>query len=311
MTNARLQPAAGGADGASIKGCAVEGSAIVDFLRAKIAAQAERNGFSKSYSSTLDCESEALHEADRRVPFGQNTCLNHLLAGGLQPGTLTEILGSRPADAPAASGFLLALAIRLAARREKALSPVIWIREEFAAREQGEPYGPGLALHGLDPARLVLVTTPGAKEALWAIEEALKCQAPAVVIGELWSAKPYDLIASRRLLLAARKCETPGLLFLAGSPGAGGHLSSGADLRFEIRAHPSVHPPSAGSLPLPGAAAWSVRIAKARGAGFGIDRDRFHTLIWNNEEALLRDALPLALAFGARDRSDRPALARG
>jgi len=307
MTGIRLQPAA--AD--STDGASIEGLSIVDFLRAKIATQANRIGSSGSYFSALNNKAEALHEIGRCVPLGRNTCLDRLLAGGLQPGTLTEILGSRPADAWAASGFLLALAIRFAVRREKTLSPVIWIREEFAAREQGEPYGPGLALHGFDPARLVLVTTPGAKEALWAIEEALKCKAPAVVIGELWSAKPYDLIASRRLLLAARKYETPGLLFLAGSPGAAGHLSSGADLRFEIRAHPSVHPPSAGSLPLPGAAAWSVRIAKARGAGFGIDRDRFHTLIWDNEEALLRDALPLALASGARDGSDRPALAWG
>lgn len=306
MTNACLQSHTAG----SAASASAEGSAVVDFLRAKITAQTARNEFSKSYSSTLNYKAETLHEHGRQVSFGRNTCLDRLL-GGLRPGTLTEILKARPADPSAASGFLLSLAIRFAARREKARSPVVWIREEFAAREQGEPYGPGLALHGFDPARLVLVTTPGAKEALWAIEEALKCQAPAVVIGELWSAKPYDLIASRRLLLAARKYETPGLLFLAGSPGAAGHLSSGADLRFEIRAHPSVHPPSAGSLPLPGETAWSVRIAKARGAGFGIDRDRFHTLIWDHEEALLRDALPLPLASGARDRSDRPAFAWG
>ncbi len=148
------------------------------------------------------------------------------------------------------------------------------------------------------------------------MEEALKCRAPAVVIGELWSAKPYDLTASRRLLLAAQRHGTPALLSLAGLPGAAGHLSSGADLRFEIRAHPSVHPPSAGSLPLPGAAAFAVRIAKARikaRAGpenFGIDRDRFHPIIWDHDEALFRDALPLALAPHAGDRSDQPALAQ-
>ena len=105
--------------------------------------------------------------------LGRDTSLDHLL-GGLQLGTLTEILGARPGDAPAASGFLLALAIRFAAHPEKAAAPILWIGEEFSAREQGGLYGPGLALHGLDPARLVLVTAPGAKETLWAIEEALK-----------------------------------------------------------------------------------------------------------------------------------------
>jgi len=33
----------------------------------------------------------------------------------------------------------------------------------------------------------------------WAIEEALKCGAPAAVIGEIWSLKGYSLAASRRL----------------------------------------------------------------------------------------------------------------
>lgn len=250
------------------------------------------------------------------VPLGSRG-LDRLLGGGLKRGTLTEIVAARPGDAAAASGFLLGLATRFAARPDKAKAAIIWIFEDFTACEQGALYGPGLALNGLDPARFVLVAAPSAKEALWAMEEALKCRTLAVVIGEIWSAKPYDLLASRRLLLAAQKHGTPALIFLAGLPGGADQLSSGADLRFEIRAQPSVHPPSTNFLPLPGPPAWQVRIAKARiraRAGpqsAGIDRDRFHAVVFDPEEALFRDALPLALAPRARHRSDRPALAQG
>ncbi len=294
----------------------VEDPRTLESLRAKIAkitVQALPDGFSDSFSNGLLSKTTAQQKLQPRIPLGHDSRLDHLLAGGLKLGTLTEILGQRPGDAAAASGFLLGLAARLAARPDKAKAAIVWIGEDFSAREQGALYGPGLALHGLDPARLVLVKAQSAKDALWAMEEALKCQAPAVVIGELWAAKPYDLVASRQLVLAAQKQGTPALLSLAGLSGAAGTLSSGADLRFEIRAHPSVHPPSAGSMPLPGSAAWSVRIAKARAGpeNFGIDRDRFHTVFWDHEEALFRDALPLALASRSRNRSDRPALAEG
>jgi protein ImuA len=301
MSQARLQPAAA----ARLEQVCPQDPARLSFLREKIARITAQ---SSSFSSPLPGQGPL-------VSLGRDCRLDRLLGGGLKLGTLTEILGSRPGDAPAAAGFVLGLAARFAARVGKAKAAIVWIGETFSSREQGVLYGPGLALHGLDPARLVLVEAQNAKEALWAMEEALKCQAPAVVIGELWSAKPYDLTASRRLVLAAQKQGTPALLFLAGQPGAAEHLSSGADLRFEIRAHPSVHPPSAGALPLPGAAAWAVRIAKARikarTESFGIDRDRFHPMFWDYEEALLRDALPLALAPGACDRSDHKTLAQG
>jgi protein ImuA len=301
----------------------------LDLLRdriARITAGSGAQGFFNHNFSLLR-PGTAVSQKHEPVLLGRDCRFDRLLGGGLKLGTLTEILPHAPGDGAATAGFLLSLAIRLAARPAKSKAAVIWIGEDFAAREQGALYGPGLALHGLDPARLILVAAQSAPQALWAMEEALKCQAPALVVGELWSGKPYDLVASRRLLLAAQRCGTPALLCLAGMAGQAGSLSSGADLRFEIRAHPSAHPPSAGSLPLPGAASWAVRIAKARikaRAGpenfgqknfgqenFGIDCDRFHTLTWDHDEALFRDALPLALAADARDRSDHPALAQG
>lgn len=279
-------------------------------LRARL-QQAAENGFFVHDINLFDAD-PAVSAKPQPVPLGENCRLDRLLGGGLKPGTLSEILPARPGDRPAATGFLLGVAARFAVA--KARGAVVWIFEDFAAREQGVAYGPGLAAQGLDPSRLVLVAAQNARQALWAMEEALKSKAAAVVIGELWSAKPYDLVASRRLLLAAQKQGTPGLLFLPRLAG-GAALSSGADLRFEVRTAPSLRRASTGSLPLPGFSAFAVRIAKARikarikarAEPLGFDRERFHPLIFDPTEALFRDALSLAVAAVPADRPDRAA----
>ncbi len=242
--------------------------------------------------------------ARTHIPLGA-VRFDRLLAGGLATGALHEITAAAPGDTPAATGFALALAARCAAGRN---APLIWIGEDFASLEQGALYGPGLALHGIDPGRLVLVHAANAKDALWAMEEALKCRAPAAVIGEIYSARLYDLTASRRLVLAAQKQGTTGLLCLAG-PVRAEALSSGAETRFEIRARSSPHAASAGGrTPLPGPAAFDVRIAKARAgpAAFSIDREKFHPVFWSHREVLFRDALSLPLAAVAGDGPDHP-----
>jgi protein ImuA len=242
--------------------------------------------------------------ARARVPLGE-TRLDRLLAGGLASGALYEITSAAPGDAPAAAGFALALAARCAFDRN---APLIWIGEDFAGCEQGALYGPGLALHGIDPAALVLVHAANAKDALWAMEEALKCRTAAAVIGEIFSAKLYDLTASRRLVLAAQKHGTTGLLCLAG-PVRAEALSSSAETRFEIRARPSAHLASAaGRTPVPGLAAFDMRLAKARAGpgGFFPDREKFHPVLWSHREVSFRDALSLPLAAVAGDGPDQP-----
>ena len=62
----------------------------------------------------------------------------------------------RRANRSAASGFATALLARLAGLDDR---PILFVVEEEAAREGGHPYGPGLDQFGLDPARLVVVTT--------------------------------------------------------------------------------------------------------------------------------------------------------
>src|SRR5579862_9189320 len=151
--------------------------------------------------------------------------LDPALGGGLSGDALHEIAPAEAGDGAAAIGFALALAARFAAAAPRSPTALL-ISEDFGARETGALFGPGLAAHGLGLDRLILARAPDARTLLWAMEEALKSGALAVVVGEMWSlSKHYDLAASRRLLLAARAGRTPGLLVHGGAFGRAGALS--------------------------------------------------------------------------------------
>lgn len=236
-----------------------------------------------------------------------------MLRGGLRRGALHEIVPGGAGDGPAASGFALALSARFAKAAPASCGAVIWIVEHCAGWENGAPYGPGLALFGLDPARLIFIHTFNPKESLWSMEEALKCRAAAAVIGEIWSLeKVYGLVASRRLALAAQKGGAPGLMLAAGMARGADRLSSSAQTRFEVFSRPSPRAPAGRGLPTPGPACWSVRIVKARaGPGpFGFDRDKAFAILWDHEKACFRDAFSVPLSSHPRHGSDQEADAR-
>ena len=241
-----------------------------------------------------------------RVPLGggeNDLALDRALRGGLGRGALHEVVAAAPADAGTACGFALALAVRCVARRAGGPSTIVWIVEDAARAEHGAPYAPGLVAHGLDLARLVIVSTANAQDSFWAMEEALKARAGAVV-ADVRRLGAYDLVASRRLVLAAQKGKTPGLLVAAGAPGLADRFSSAAATRFEVKAACGALLASAGTrVPLPGRAAFAVRLARIRaGPGAGIDPDRYWPLVWDHAEAVFRDALPLAPSAAAVDR---------
>jgi len=87
----------------------------------------------------------------------------------------------------------------------------VWIQPDFAVPEAGALYGPGLDLMGLPMERLVILRVPRPRDALWAMEEALKCRAAAVVVAEI-AREAADLTATRRLALAAREGGGLGLI---------------------------------------------------------------------------------------------------
>lgn len=263
------------------------------------------------------------------------TRLDAALGGGIARGALHEIIPAGAPDRAAATGFTVALALRFAAQAGGGRM-LVWITEDFAAAENGALYGPGLAAFGLDPAQLVLVHAPRGQEALWAMEEALKCRALAAVVGELRDARACDLTASRRLTLAARVSGVPGLLLQAGAPAA-----SAATTRFAVAAglpsplcgevegggrailagtrQPPPLPSRLAPLrhrgegkpygkPLPRPPAFDVRLLRARGAP-QLDPDRCFPLTFNPAEGCFRDADPAPqphIGAVSADIADRP-----
>ena len=63
----------------------------------------------------------------------------------------------------------------------------------------------------LAPERLITVAAARTRDVLWAMEEALRCRAIGLVIGEL-RARDIDPVATRRLSLAAAAGSTLGLM---------------------------------------------------------------------------------------------------
>lgn len=115
----------------------------------------------------------------------------------------------------AASGFAAALAGLLADGRGR----VLWCTPFMALREAGTLYGTGLAVCGLDPARLIVARPRQTRDALWTMEEALRGGVFAAVIGEIETLPP---IAARRLQLAAEAHAAAALLLLPSrAPGVG------------------------------------------------------------------------------------------
>ena len=273
--------------------------------------KAENMAYLRNAIAGIEAHSgSALARAPLRLSLAR--AVDRALGGGLADDSLHEIAPAQAGDGAAAMGFALALAARFAAASPRS-STALLVSEDFCARETGALYGPGLAAHGLSPGRLVFARAPDAPALLWAMEEALKSGALAVVVGEMWSlARHYSLAASRRLLLAARAGRAPALLVHGGAFGRAGAISSAAETRFEIAAASSRRlEPAGGRLELPGAPAFAARLLKARlrpsaqgPPTHGFDEARMIRLEWNGVERCFRDpTIPLPLVRASVDGS--------
>lgn len=167
------------------------------------------------------------------IPFGHREV--DAVTHGLARGALHDVTPAGAPDMAAATGFALALVGRLmAAAGRQALW--LWVREEMARREAGEPYGPGLAAFGLDPARLVTVAAADTVDVLRAAEEGLGAGAFAAVLIEPYGDdRRLDLTACRRLSLIAGDSRVTGILLRTG--GVSGPTS--AITRWTVAAAPS------------------------------------------------------------------------
>jgi protein ImuA len=176
--------------------------------------------------------------------------------------TLSELFAAHPRDGGWA-GFLLA--------QLDTGKPLLWVQERMAILESGRVHPPGLPSQDL-----IHVEARDARDALWAMEEGLRCSALSAVIGEVWGdPRALDFTATRRLAVASERSGTPCWLVRLG----GSANLSGARMRWRLASAPSLLndlDPKA-----PGAAAWDAELFRARGMPPGRwsvshDADRVH-----------------------------------
>ncbi len=222
---------------------------------------------------------------------------DRVLGGGLRRGAVHEVRPAATGDAAAATGFALACAARFS-RAGGLPRPWLWVRQDLAGRETGEPYGPGLAAFGLDPAALMIVAVADARDVLRAAEEGLRCRSLGLVLVEPWGdPKALDLTAARRLALTAEASGVPALMLRTGAHAG----PPGAATRWSVAAAPSLPLPSLGRLPGLGRPAFAAALERLRQPG-SIGEGGSWTMEWDPDEHLLRDpvapARPRAAAAG-------------
>lgn len=186
-----------------------------------------------------------------------------------------------PAGEGSGAGLALALAhdaLAAAAPDPAADTPDerawLWVQDKAALRLSGRPYRPGL------PAslrhRLVHVAAERPEDALFALEEGLRCRDLAFVIGEIaGNPRALDFTASRRLSLAAERHGAP--LWLVRLD-ARTDLGS-ARMRWRVVAAPS--PPPRWNPQAPGAPSWSADLFRSHTfrPGHWTLRDDGHALV--------------------------------
>jgi protein ImuA len=167
------------------------------------------------------------------LPFGVAAIDRTLPGGGLMRGALHEILGAGgdEEDGALAAAFAAGIVARLAPETG---GIVLW------CLARPDLYGLGLAVHGLDPARLVMVRAARDAELLWAMEEGLRSSGVAAVVGEVGNLPD---VASRRLQLAAERSGITAFALRRWCSGEQAaherNLPSAAATRWRIAALPS------------------------------------------------------------------------
>jgi protein ImuA len=195
-----------------------------------------------------------VREADTAVlPFGIDALDERLAEGGLVLGGLHEVSAATPtlSDDAAATLFSVGIAARAEAGSGRR---VLWALTRF------DLYAPGLEQAGLNPATLLFVEVKEDKDVLAVMEDGLRHGGLAAVVGEV---KRADMVATRRLQLAAMSGGTPALLARRWRKAGISPLSelSAAMTRWRIACAPSDRLPAPGV----GRARWTVELARQRG----------------------------------------------
>ncbi len=165
-------------------------------------------------------------------------------------GAVHEVVSPASEDLAAASGFLTGLMAGL--MRSKGVA--VWISTRRTV------FPPALKAFGIKPDRLLFVEVPRERDALWAMEEALKSPALTAVVGEL---RDISFTASRRLQLAVEQSQVTGFIINRAT-----RLTTTACVsRWKITSLPSE---TIAALPGIGFPQWRVELLRIRNGHPGV-----------------------------------------
>lgn len=143
-------------------------------------------------------------------------------------GLLHEVFADQQRDGSAALGFIFGLARPLLTGQRPTL---IYLQLARHARELGLPYGAGFSSFGLGLDQVIVGRIETLAELLWAMEEAIACEAVAAVVADLpGNEAALDFTVSRRLGIRTAATRTSAFLLRYGS----GREASAARLRWKI-----------------------------------------------------------------------------
>jgi protein ImuA len=177
-------------------------------------------------------------------------------------GAIHEFISTGSETAAATNGFIAGLLSGLM----KNGGVCVWIGTECTV------FPPALKRFGVAPDKIIFIDLHKEKEALWAMEEVLKCDGFAAVIGEIQN---ISFTASRRLQLAVEQSRVTGFI-LRKKQSSLNPIACVA--RWQITSLQSALP---GDMPGVGFPHWKVELLKVRNGKPGVwnvewAADRFH-----------------------------------
>jgi protein ImuA len=167
--------------------------------------------------------------------------INHAFPGKTFPlGAIHELVTE---DTGATSGFLAGILSTLMMNN----GVTVWIS---ASRTL---FPPALSSFGISPEKIIFIDLEKEKDLLWAMEEALKCNGIAAVVGEL---KELGFTASRRLQLAVEQSRVTGFVLRANA-----NNTTACVTKWKITSLPSV---LYDDMPGIGFPRWNIQLLKVR-----------------------------------------------
>lgn len=159
-----------------------------------------KNGmFSRLQQDILALQGFRAPAGGRKIDFGLGAMDAAFPNGSFPTGAVHEWVSTDPESAAATTGFMAGLLGKLMG--EHGICLWIGIRPIVFAT--------ALKAFGIEPHRVIFIDLAREKDVIWAVEEALKCESLAAVVGEI---REITFTESRRLQLAVEQSRVTGFL---------------------------------------------------------------------------------------------------